>query len=171
MFLCCTYEYLRLQLGEYSLRKCDIISSLVVLFVLCFSLQQKDNEKMLSGVWHPCPKDKRCNVQPQAAQNGCCIRHLGPLFLSRNWRGAGSFCKSQVLFYLSESTSDLSRRMQQRDLPQRLVSAPPSAAHLAVKGKIKNHKPSLSRMSQSNGKIDLQFLFTRGTIQWFNSWN
>lgn len=69
-------------------------------------------------------RKKGCNVQPQAAQSGCCAWHLGPLSLCRNWRGAGSFSKSQVLFYLSESTSDLSRITPWRDLPERAVCFP-----------------------------------------------
>lgn len=77
---------------------------------------------VLSGVAHP--KDKGCNVQPQAAQSACCAWHLGPLSLCRNWHGAGSSSKSQVLFYLSQSTSDLSRRTPQRDLPRRAVCFP-----------------------------------------------
>lgn len=77
------------------------------------------------------PKDKGCNVQPQAAQSGCCAWHLGPLSLCRNWHGAGSFSKSQVLFYLSESTSDLSRRTPQRDLPLRLSALPLSSSLLS----------------------------------------
>lgn len=70
------------------------------------------------------PKDKGWNVQPQAARSGCCAWHLGPLSHCRNWHGAGSSSKSQVLFYLSESTSDLSRRTPQRDLPLKAVCFP-----------------------------------------------
>lgn len=42
----------------------------------------------------------------------------------RNWQEAGSSSKSQVLFYLSESTSDLWRRTSQWDLPLRAACLP-----------------------------------------------
>lgn len=84
-----------------------------------FSLRAKKKSYCQVCVQWAHPKDKGCNVQPQAAQSGCCAWHLGPLSLCRNWHGAGSSSKSQVLFYLSQSTSDLSRRTPQRDLPLR----------------------------------------------------
>lgn len=70
------------------------------------------------------PEDGRWNVQPRAARSGCWARQLRPLSHCRNWQGTGSSSKSQVLFYLSERTSDLSRRTPQWDLPLRAVCLP-----------------------------------------------
>lgn len=107
------------------------------------------------------PMDKRCNVQPRAAQNGCCAWHLGPLSLSRNWRGAGSFSKSQVLFYLSESTSDLSRRMQQRDLPHRVVFLLPCPHILPNTSLWRIRLRAISQVCFQNvTKVNLRWTFT-----------
>lgn len=114
-------------------------------------------------------RKKGCNVQPQAAQSGCCAWHLGPLSLCRNWRGAGSFSKSQVLFYLSESTSDLSRRTPWRDLAQRAVCFPSLLFCHIPPSEGWDLKPSAGSVSRLSGKQtnrSLYLLFNYGNV-WF----